>query len=73
MTNITLSVPTDLHKKMKQFSEVRWSEVARKAIVEKLELLKMAEKIANKSKLTLDDVNEFSNKIKSSATKKFLT
>ena len=73
MPNLTLSVPEEVSKQMKHFSEVRWSEVARKAIVEKLELLKMAEKIANKSKLTLDDVNEFSNKIKSSATKKFLT
>ncbi len=32
MANMTLSIPDGLHKKMKKFSEVKWSEVARKAI-----------------------------------------
>jgi hypothetical protein len=52
MANITLSIPDTVHKEMKQFSEVRWSEVARKAITEKIETLKMADKLASKSKLT---------------------
>ncbi|WP_297519476.1 hypothetical protein [Thermococcus sp.] len=39
MPNITLSVPPDVYKKMKEYSEIRWSEVARKAIVEYLERL----------------------------------
>ena len=72
MGNITLSVPEDVHKDMKQFSEVKWSEVARKAIIEKLEVLKLAESLAKKSKLTEADVREFSKKIKSEATKRFL-
>lgn len=72
MGNITLSVPEDVHKDMKQFSEVKWSEVARKAIIEKLEALKLAEILAKKSKITEADVREFSKKIKSEATKRFL-
>lgn len=72
MTNMTLSMPEDISREMKQFSEVRWSEVARKAIIEKLETLKLAEKLANKSKLTEKDVEEFSKTIKSSAAKRFL-
>ena len=72
MGNITLSVPADVHKDMKQFSEVKWSEVARKAIIEKLEALKLAEILAKKSKITEADVREFSKKIKSEATKRFL-
>ncbi|NJF25184.1 hypothetical protein [Thermococcus sp. Bubb.Bath] len=39
MPNITLSVPPDVYKKMKEHSEIRWSEVARKAIVGYLERL----------------------------------
>jgi len=39
MPNITLSVPPGVYKKMKEYSEIRWSEVARKAIVEYLERL----------------------------------
>ena len=73
MANITLSVPDSIHKKMKYFSEVRWSEVARKAIIEKIEMLALAEKLAQKSKLTEKDVEEFNKKIKSSASKRFLS
>jgi len=73
MGNITLSIPDTIHKQMKHFSEVKWSEIARKAIIEKLELLQMAEKLAQKSKLTEEDVKTFNKKIKSSASKRFLS
>ena len=72
MGNITLAVPEDIHSQMRQFSEVRWSEVARKAIVEKLEALQLAESLAKKSKLTKKDVEDFSKKIKAAAAKRFL-
>jgi len=72
MANITLSIPNEIHKQMKYFSEVKWSEIARKAIIEKLELLQLAEKLASKSKLTEEDVAAFNKKIKASATKRFL-
>ena len=67
MGNITLSIPHEVHEEMRHFSEIKWSEVARKAIVERLEKLKLAEKLANKSKLTKKDVEEFSKKIKANA------
>ena len=72
MSNITLSIPDNIHKEMKQYREIRWSEVARKAIVEKIETLRLADQLAEKSKLTENDIKTFSNKIKSLATKKFL-
>ena len=73
MANITLSVPENIHKQMKHFSEVKWSEVARKAIIERLEVLLLAEKLAQKSKLTEKDVRDFSKKIKSLSSKRFLS
>jgi len=72
MTNMTLSIPNNIHDEMKQFSEIKWSQVARRAIIEKIETLKLAEKLAKKSKLTKKDVSEFSKKIKSSASKRFM-
>ena len=72
MGNITLSIPKEVHNEMRHFSEVKWSEVARKAIINKLEILKIAENLAKKSKLTKKDVEEFSRKIKSEAGKRFL-
>jgi len=72
MGNITLSIPDNVHKEMRNFSEVRWSEVARKAIIQKLETLHLADELAKKSKLTKKDVADFSDKIKSLATKRFM-
>ena len=39
MPNITLSIPEDVYKRMKKYGEVKWSEVARKAIMEYLRRL----------------------------------
>ena len=72
MGNITLSVPENVNKEMRQFSEVKWSEVARKAIIEKIETLRLAESLVKKSKLAEKNVEEFSKKIKSEATRRFL-
>jgi hypothetical protein len=71
MGNITLSVPDAVHESMRHFSDVRWSEVARRAIVEKIEALRLAEELARKSRLTEKDVKEFSAKVKSLAAKRF--
>ena len=71
MPNMTLSIPEELAKKMKNFSEIRWSEVARVAIQQRVEDLEIMNKIASKSKLTKKDVEEISKKIKSSAAKRF--
>ena len=39
MANITLSVPEEVYRRMKRRRDVKWSEVARQAIVERLERL----------------------------------
>lgn len=71
MANMTLSIPEELHKKMKQFSEMRWSEIARQAIEQRINDLEVMNKIASKSKLTKKDVEEISKKIKRVAAIKF--
>ena len=71
MANLTLAIPDELHKKMKAFSEIRWSEVARRSIEERISDLETMNKIASKSKLTKKDVEEISKKIKSRMAKKF--
>jgi len=71
MANMTLSIPNELHEKMKKLSEIRWSEIARRAIEERIEDLETMNRIASKSKLTKKDVEEISKKIKRSASKRF--
>lgn len=63
MPNVTLSIPEGLHEKMKKHSEIRWSEVVRKSISEKIEDLEVMDKLARRSKLTLADVDEIAQKI----------
>ncbi|MBS3060874.1 MAG: hypothetical protein J4432_05205 [DPANN group archaeon] len=69
MGNITLALPNELQERMRAHSEIRWSEVVRKTITQKVELLDSMDKIAKKSKLTQKDVDELSRKIKAETFK----
>ena len=44
MVNITISIPKELHDKLKMHSEVEWSEVVRNALVEYVGRLGMVER-----------------------------
>ena len=71
MVNITLSIPDDVYLKMKDHSEIRWSEVARKAIVERIESaerMRWADKVLKDSKLPPERIKELSKKINRAAT-----
>lgn len=43
MTNITLSINDDVYKKMKGFSDIRWSEFVRKCIQKRIDQLQKIE------------------------------
>ncbi|MBI2576405.1 hypothetical protein HYV84_04260 [Candidatus Woesearchaeota archaeon] len=58
MTNMTLAIPEELHNLMKEHSDIKWSEVARKALWEhakRQEQLKLMDRLLAKSKLTEKD------------------
>lgn len=65
MTNITLSISPEVQKIIKNHPEIKWSEVARQAMIDFAKKLEMMEKIAQKSKLTEKDAMIIANKIKS--------
>ncbi len=73
MVNMTLAIPEELNKKMKQFNEIKWTEIARTAIEQKVSDLEIMNRIASKSRLTQSDVEELSKRIKRSASKRFLS
>ena len=70
MTNVTLTIPEDLHTRMKKHSEIRWSEVIRKTISEKVDELELMSKLSGKSELTKKDIESLSQKIDSNVAKK---
>ncbi|MBS3086467.1 hypothetical protein J4422_02085 [Candidatus Pacearchaeota archaeon] len=54
MTNITLSIDDKVYKKMKRYSEIKWSEFVRKIIEGRVEQLEKLEIISEKSPILAD-------------------
>lgn len=71
MANMTLSVPDKLYTKMKQHTEMKWSDIARQAFERKLEEIEFMEKILKRSKLTEEDAERIGHKVKAEIRKRF--
>lgn len=44
MTNITLSINDEVYKKMRRYSEIKWSEFVRKCVQKRVEELEQLDK-----------------------------
>ena len=55
MTTLTLAVPNEMKKKMDEFPEMNWSEIARQAFMQKIEDMEFLRKFKEKSRLTETD------------------
>jgi predicted CopG family antitoxin len=51
MTNITLSIEDEVYKKMRKYSEVKWSEFVRKCIQKRIQELDVFEKNPNQESI----------------------
>ncbi len=71
MTNMTLSVPEELYNKMKQHTELKWSDIARKSFENKLNEIELLDKMLSKSKLSEKDAEIIGHKIKAEIRKRF--
>ncbi len=71
MANVTLHIPDEIHELMKLHKEVRWSEVARRAIVAYSDKLRLLDGLAAGSTLTMKDVMELDKKIKRGIAKRY--
>lgn len=70
MVNITLSVPEELKKKMDEFPEINWSEVARKSIRERVALLEKMNRLLSKSSLTEEDAVALGRQVRAAVAKR---
>ena len=70
MTSLTLAMPGALKDKMKEFKYINWSEVARAAIIDKLNLLEKMGKLLSKSALTGEEAVKYGRAIKKRQWKK---
>jgi predicted CopG family antitoxin len=71
MPNMTLSIPEELHKKMKRHTELKWSDVARQAFEKKVDEVEFMEKVLSRSKLEEKDAERIGHAIKSKMSKRF--
>ncbi|MEM0493034.1 MAG: hypothetical protein QXS02_03650 [Candidatus Thermoplasmatota archaeon] len=67
---MTLAIPEDLYKIIKKHKEIKWSEIARKAMWEQARKLELIDTLLSKSELTEKDALEIGKKIKHEIAKK---
>jgi len=71
VVNVTFAVPEELHKIMRQHPEIKWSEIARKAMWEYARKLELMERITSESRLSGKDVLELDEKVKAEVSEKY--
>jgi len=71
MPTMTLSVPEDLYEVIKTHKEIKWTEIARRAMWDYASKLKLLDKLLGKSELTEQDVMEMDEIVKKSLRKRF--
>ena len=71
MVNVTFAVPEELHEIMRRHPEIKWSEIARKAMWEYARKLELMETLTSESRLSEKDVLELDKKVKAGIAKKY--
>jgi hypothetical protein len=64
MPNMTFAVPEELHKEMRRHKDVRWSEVARRALAREINRLHIYDRLLADSRLTETDAVELGRVIR---------
>ena len=71
MVNVTFAVPEELHEIMRRHPEIKWSEIARKAMWEYAQRLELMERIVSGSRLSEKDVLELDKKVKAGLRRRY--
>lgn len=72
MVSMTLSIPEDLHQLIKKHTEIRWSEIARRALWDYARRIELLDDITSNSQLTEGDVDEISKELKKAVHSHYL-
>ena len=63
MASLTLAISKELKEKMEKHKEINWSEIARQAITQKLELLAKMDELLKNSGLTEGETIKLERKV----------
>ena len=72
MPTMTLSVSEDLHILIKKHNQIKWSEIARRAMWDYARKIELLDQLTADSELTEEDVMELDKIIKRSLSKHYL-
>ena len=72
MPNMTLALPEDVYQIIKNHNEIRWSEIARRAISDYAKKLALLDALTAKSELTEEDIMKLDLKIKKGIHKHYM-
>ena len=72
MPTMTLSVSEDLHILIKKHNQIKWSEIARRAMWDYARKIELLDQLTADSELTEEDVMELDKRIKRSLSKHYL-
>lgn len=64
MPNMTFAVPEELHREIRRHRDVRWSEIARRALVREVNRLHIYDRLLSQSVLTEADAVELGRRIR---------
>jgi hypothetical protein len=71
MPNMTLSLPEDVYRIVKAHNEVRWSEIARRAIEDYAKKIALMNAITQESELSEDGIMALDHKVKAGIQKHY--
>ena len=71
LPTMTLSVPQDLYTIIKKHNQIKWSEIARRAMWDYAKKMELLDQLTADSKLTEKDVMELDKVIKKALTKHY--
>jgi predicted CopG family antitoxin len=71
MPNMTLSLPEDVYRIVKMHNEIRWSEIARRAIEDYAKKIELLNTMTAQSELDEEDIMALDRKVKSGVQKHY--
>jgi hypothetical protein len=64
MPNMTFSLPDELHREIRRHKDIRWAEIARRALAREVNRLHIYDRLLAKSQLTEEDAVELGRSIR---------
>jgi hypothetical protein len=70
MPNMTLALPKELHREMRNHPEIKWAEVVRRALTREVDRLRVYDRLLASSRLTERDAVRLGRRVNAGASRR---